>query len=121
MTLESDLSRIEAALAAGPTPGPWITDPANPELVARDGTKYDYVCEVDPSDFAKTEHDDAQCEKDASYVAACHPGAIRRLVRVANLLDQVIGALRLAAVILPPGTDRTIIVAAIDALVAAKE
>ena len=121
MTLESDLSRIEAALAAGPTPGPWIADPANLNLVARDGTVYEYVCEVDPSVFANTDHDDAQCNKDAAYIAACGPDAIRRLVRIANLTYQIIGALRLAAVIVPPGTDRSIIVAAIDALVAAKE
>lgn len=120
MTFESDLRRIEAALTAGPTPGPWIADPANPDLVARDGEVYDYVCEVNPATFAKTDHDAAQCNKDAAHIAACHPDAIQRLIRVARLSDQILGALRLSAVIVPPGPDRTIIAAAIDALVAAK-
>jgi hypothetical protein len=120
MTLETDIYRIEEALAAGPTPGPWITDPANPNLVARDGTVYEYVCEVDPSVFAKTDHDDEQCNKDASYIAACDPDAILRLVTIAKLYDQILGALRLAAVLVPHGIDRKIIAAAIDAIVSAK-
>ena len=38
------------------TPGPWVVDDANSELVARfvDG-KYEYICDCDVSQFAKTQ------------------------------------------------------------------
>lgn len=117
MTLESDLPRIEAALAAGPTTGPWHHHTKTPYFVVKGNAPHSYIVAVAPPANSGR----SQSEIDAAYIAACGPDAIRRLVKIANLTDQVIGALRLAVVIVPPGTDRSIIVAAIDALVAAKE
>lgn len=117
MTLESDLSRIEAALAAGPTKSPWSIDKYG-GIVQPNGDRLRVNGVAIPCGYVPRPD---ECFANGQLLAACNPDAIRRLVMVANLTDQVIGALRLAAVILPPGTDRTIIVAAIDALVAAKE
>lgn len=127
MTLESDLSRIEAALAAGPTPGPW-----NHSFPTINGVPLRTVdCQVRHNGVlvASVSHGDIypaepfgsrQRETNAAHIASCHPDAIQRLIRVARLFDQILGALRLSAVIVPPGPDRTIIAAAIDALVAVK-
>jgi hypothetical protein len=53
------------------TPGPWVVDESNPNLVARlvDGV-YEYVCEVAPSSFSTRECSDEQEEADARLIAA---------------------------------------------------
>lgn len=116
MTLESDLARIDAALSLGPTSGPWLNDNKDPCFVVKGNFPHSYIVAVAPP----TSSGGYQNEIDASYVAACHPDAIRRIVRIARLSDQILGALRISAVLVPRGEDRTSIVAAIDALVSAK-
>ena len=52
------------------TPGPWVVDPANPNLVARDGDVYEYICEVAPSAFSDSTHSyDQECAN-ARLIAA---------------------------------------------------
>jgi lipopolysaccharide biosynthesis regulator YciM len=77
---EDDVRELRKALEAGPTPGPWVTDHANHNLVARDGDVYEYVCEVAPSEFSESEHDQAREQVDAAYIAAASPDRIRRIL-----------------------------------------
>jgi hypothetical protein len=53
------------------TPGPWVVDEANTNLVARlvNGV-YEYVCEVEPSSFSTRECSQDQEEADARLIAA---------------------------------------------------
>jgi hypothetical protein len=53
------------------TPGPWVVDEANTNLVARlvNGV-YEYVCAVEPSSFSTRECSDDQEESDARLIAA---------------------------------------------------
>ena len=53
------------------TPGPWVVDEANTNLVARlvDGV-YEYVCAVEPSSFSTREYNNEQEEADARLIAA---------------------------------------------------
>ncbi len=52
------------------TPGPWIVDDANSELVARfvDG-KYEYICDCDVSQWAKTQSTQEEREANAQLIA----------------------------------------------------
>jgi hypothetical protein len=53
------------------TPGPWVIDDSNPNLVARlvNGV-YEYVCAVEPSSFSNRECNQEQEEADARLIAA---------------------------------------------------
>ncbi len=53
------------------TPGPWVVDESNPNLVARlvNGV-YEYVCAVEPSSFSDREYSREQEESDARLIAA---------------------------------------------------
>jgi hypothetical protein len=53
------------------TPGPWVVDDSNPNLVARlvDGV-YEYVCAVEPSSFSTREYSKEQEESDARLISA---------------------------------------------------
>lgn len=76
MTIDDDIARIDAALAAGPTPGPWHQDPQNPYFIARGSAPHSYLVAVAPP----TNSGGSQSGIDAAYVAACHPEAIRRII-----------------------------------------
>lgn len=89
MTIEDDIARIEAALAAGPTQGPWHQDPKNPYFIARGSAPHSYLVAVAPP----TNSGGSQSEIDAAYVAACNPEAILRLVRIAMAAKQMCSAL----------------------------
>lgn len=53
------------------TPGPWLIDEANPELVAKlvNGT-YDYICSVDPYQFSQSDKTHEQNEANVRLIAA---------------------------------------------------
>jgi hypothetical protein len=66
------------------TPGPWVIDDSNPNLVARlvNGV-YEYVCAVEPSSFSNRECNQEQEEADARLIAA----APEMLEALRGLLD----------------------------------
>jgi len=63
------------------TPGPWVIDDSNPNLVARlvNGV-YEYVCAVEPSSFSNRECNQEQEEADARLIAAA-PDLLEALQR----------------------------------------
>jgi len=70
MTDDDQISRIEAALEAGPTPGPWFVSNLLGFAVASIA-KTRIVSDQAPSD---------KVEIDARFIAACNPTAIRALL-----------------------------------------
>ncbi len=72
------------------TPGPWVVDEANTNLVARlvNGV-YEYVCEVEPSSFSTREYSQDQEEADARLIAAAPEllAALKRMVLDGNCRD----------------------------------
>lgn len=68
--LEQIVRDVEAALAAGPTPGPWRAE----QLEANDGTFFPSFTAMPSGRF----HHDPQV--DADYIAACTPENIRTLL-----------------------------------------
>lgn len=82
--LTEDIRALREALEAGPTPGPWVVDESNPNMVARDGDEYEYVLEVAPDNFADTSHDYEHEQRDAAYIAAANPARIARILDAAE-------------------------------------
>lgn len=81
-------------LAEAATPGPWVVDDANSNLVARDGEVYEYVCEVSPSSFSESTHGQEIEDADAAFIAACNPKVIIALlgvVRAAKGMSEAFG------------------------------
>lgn len=85
MTIDDDIARIDAALAAGPTTGPWHQDTQNPYFIVKGHAPHSYLVAVAPP----TNSGGSQSEIDAAYVAACHPEAILRLVRIASAAEKM--------------------------------
>ena len=77
-----DLDELEG-LVAQMTPGPWVVDAANHDLIARDGKVYDYVCEVAPAEFSTSCNSPAQDAANAAGIAALRNSA-EELIRDAR-------------------------------------
>jgi len=81
---------IRAALDAGPTPGPWFHGAKNGE---HKYCVYDKICWTDehgrhsetPNMVVHVSPDDGKY-RDAAYIAACHPEAIRALLAEVDAL-----------------------------------
>ena len=72
------------------TPGPWVVDPANPNLVARDGDVYEYICEVSPSVFSNSTHSyDQECAN-ARLIAVAPEllEALKELMEYAGIIEE---------------------------------
>lgn len=87
MSIQDDIETLRAALAAGPSPGPWtvyggtftrgtITAPGGHvcALTSRKANAYQN----------STERTKEQMMVDARYIAACEPERIRRLLEQIN-------------------------------------
>jgi len=75
-------------MTAKHTPGPWVVDDSNPNLVARlvDGV-YEYVCAVEPSSFSTREYSKEQEESDARLIAA-GPDLLKSLQKFINVMES---------------------------------
>ncbi len=71
--MDDYITRIEAALEDGPTPGPWAVRPA---IVMDHSVARVNVLEVVPPAGVEFAHDFV----DAAFIAACNPAAIRALL-----------------------------------------
>lgn len=91
-----DIRALTEALAKGPTPGEWITDPVNQNLVCVDSRPYEYIAEVAPSEFSETHHDIERERADARWFAAASPLRIARLLAERESLVAEVGRLRAA-------------------------
>lgn len=84
MTTTESIERLREALAAGPTPGPWITaGPSFGDPLPRHTTcivqDTDDDCAPDVVRFMVEERDE-QHETDAAYIAAADPATIAALL-----------------------------------------
>jgi hypothetical protein len=76
--------RIRAALAMGPTPGPFSASrsysPGNQELILRLTYKDEHGITENYCTVRNSLGDTWKTEADAAYIAACDPGTIRALL-----------------------------------------
>ncbi|MCR4158780.1 hypothetical protein NUK34_07935 [Kerstersia gyiorum] len=68
-------AELRAALAAGPTPGPWLLDKFHPIITdSAPGSSRVWICKV----AINTRNDEGR--KNEAYIAAAHPETIRALL-----------------------------------------
>ena len=82
-----EIEAIKEALAAGPTPGPWIVGKY------QRGTTIATVCHV--SEFSvgpdgESYDDHGPCKTDADYIAACSPAAMTAVIAHSEAQRQLI-------------------------------
>lgn len=84
---QSALAQVREALAAGPTPGPWVTMPANAGVhcVARIN-----AWEAVPPSDCELSHDSI----DASFIAACSPANMTAILAHVEAQEAEIKRLR---------------------------
>jgi hypothetical protein len=82
-------AELRAALAAGPTPGPWLLDKFHPHITdAARGSSQVLVCQV----ATNTRNDEGR--KNEAYIAAANPETIRALLAERDALASEVETLR---------------------------
>jgi len=95
---EIDLKRIEAVLT-NVTPGPWeVCGPQMPDMnwfvglpIVVVDSNAKRICDI--FGFANPPESRSIAEANANFIAACHPRAIKRLIKIARVAEEMSAAL----------------------------
>ena len=99
LIFEFDLRQIEEAVLAKVTPGPWaVCGPQTPNMHWFVGLT---IGAVDPDarricdifSIMKPPEPGSMAEANANFIAACHPRAIKRLIKIARVAEEMSAAL----------------------------
>lgn len=82
-------AELRAALAAGPTPGPWLLDKFHPIITdSAPGSSRVWICKV----AINTRNDEGR--KNEAYIAAANPETIRALLAERDSLREALQKVR---------------------------
>lgn len=98
-TFEIDLNRIEKSVLANVTPGPWeVCGSRAPNMhwfvgltIGAADPDARRICDI--FSIMKPPEPKSVAEANANFIAACHPRAIKRLIKIARAAEEMSAAL----------------------------